>query len=166
MLGMDGEVSGTAVPPRSGPSLGGDHGRLVGFFVAGAFLVGEEGGSASASQRCRRRSCRQVRSPASAAAPEASRRCQAAFRLLRHLRLLQVIDELRRVLALRLAHRLKDAALRDAAEIIVDRSASSRPRPCPAQPRARAGRPGRGGARARTARRPCRHSGRPSRRGR
>ncbi len=40
--------------------------------------------------------------------------------LLGHVGLLQVIDELRRLLALRVPHRLEDARLRNAAEVIVD----------------------------------------------
>src|SRR5581483_10217820 len=43
------------------------------------------------------------------------------FGFLRHLCLLQMIDELRRRLALGLAHRLEDAGLGHTAEIIIDR---------------------------------------------
>ena len=50
-----------------------------------------------------------------------ARAVEQPFGLLRHVGLLQVVDELRRLLALRLAHRFEDAGLGDAAEIVVDR---------------------------------------------
>ncbi len=61
------------------------------------------------------------------------------FGLLRHLRLLQMVDELRRLLALRLAHRLEDAGLGAPGRDSCRPSAASRPRPC-RDPTARASR--------------------------
>src|SRR3546814_9621600 len=50
-----------------------------------------------------------------------ARAVEQTFGLLCHVCFLEVIDELRRLLALRLPHRFEDAGLGDAAEIIVDR---------------------------------------------
>jgi hypothetical protein len=45
MAGRVGEkLSGATDAARSWPSLGGDHGRLIRFVIAGLFVVGEKGG--------------------------------------------------------------------------------------------------------------------------
>src|SRR5574337_178168 len=114
-------MSGTVWAVPRARSLGGDHRRRIDvFFGVALFLPGEKGwqrfvptaglARGSGAGRSLRRAQR-FGKPAGA--------IQQPFGLLRHFRLLQVIDELRRWLALRLAHRLEDAALRDAAEIMV-----------------------------------------------
>src|SRR5579884_1127560 len=111
------------MPPRSWSLFGGDYRRLVRVFFAGALLVvGEEGG-----QRLGLLSGIAVRCVGgfgllrAQRLGEPARAFQQPFGFLRHLRLFQMIDELRRRLALGLAHRLEDAGLGDPAEIIVDR---------------------------------------------
>ena len=84
---------------------------------------------------------------------------------LRHLALLEVVQELGGMVALGLPHRFENAGLGDAAEVVVDASAASPPLPCRGRPRGRAGPPGQGAAGRHAPKRPGRHSGRPSRRG-
>ena len=77
-------------------------------------------GSASVSVSPSPVACVPDSASASGAARAASPSAQQPLGLLGHLGLLQMVDELRRLLALGFAHRLEDASLGHPAEIVVD----------------------------------------------
>ncbi len=112
------------MPPRSWALLGGDHDWRVGLVFAGCvFTVGEKGGQcflfAAVGVGIADVGSRRFGRPERLGQPAGA--VEQPFGLLRHVRLLQMVDELRRLLAVRLAHRFEDTRLGDAAEIILDR---------------------------------------------
>lgn len=112
-----GRRAGRLSPPRSG-SLGGNYCRLVGFFVAGAFLIAREevGQRLDLATRLvgERRDVdetKRLRPPTCA--------CKQPFGILGHVGLLEVVDKLRRLFALGFADCIEDADLWNPTETVV-----------------------------------------------
>src|SRR5450755_1641352 len=107
-------------PPRKRGSFGGDDMRLLLFGIGGGFVLGggEEFGQGLSftvgvlPRGCGLHETERLGQPA--------RTIEEPLGLSGHVAFLEVVDELYRLLALCLAHRIENAGLGDATEIIVD----------------------------------------------